>query len=66
MITLRVHWSLCSIVHMLASSEITRYDHSIIGCSRRIYIGVILRAHPVRGESHIQCNANREVATTAA
>jgi len=26
-------------------------------------MGVILRAHPVRGESHIQYNANREVAT---
>ena len=25
--------------------------------------GVNLRAHPVRGESHIQCNANQEVAT---
>jgi len=28
-------------------------------------MGVVLRAHPVRGESHIQCNANREVATTS-
>jgi len=26
-------------------------------------MGVILRAHPVRGESHIQRNANGEVAT---
>jgi len=26
-------------------------------------MSVILRAHPVRGESHIQLNANREVAT---
>jgi len=25
--------------------------------------GVVLRAHPVRGESHIQRNANREAAT---
>jgi len=30
---------------------------------RTIYMGVILRAHPVRGEPHIQRNANREVAT---
>jgi len=30
-----------------------------------IYMGVILRAHLVRGESHIQRNANREVATAA-
>jgi len=28
-----------------------------------IYI-VVLRAHPVRGESHNQCNATREVATS--
>jgi len=28
-------------------------------------MGVILHAHPVRGESHIQRNANREVATTS-
>ena len=35
----------------------------VIGCSRHIYMGVILRAHPVRGEPHIQRNANREVAT---
>jgi len=27
-------------------------------------MGVILRAHPVRGESHIQRNTSREVATT--
>jgi len=25
---------------------------------------LMLRAHPVRGESHIQSNANREVATS--
>ena len=28
-------------------------------------MGVVLRTHPVRGESHIQCNANGEVATAA-
>jgi len=28
------------------------------------YMGVIFRAHPIRGESHIQRNANRGVATT--
>ena len=28
-----------------------------------IYMGVVLRAHPVRGESHIQRNASGEVAT---
>jgi len=46
-----------------ATIEITRRDHSIIACSRHIYMGVVLRAHPVRGESHIQRNANQEVAT---
>jgi len=30
-----------------------------------MYMSVILRAHLVRGESHIQRNANREVATTS-
>jgi len=30
-----------------------------------IYIGVILYAHPIRGESHIQRNANWEFATTS-
>jgi len=27
-------------------------------------MGVVLRSHPVRGESHIQRNANGQVATT--
>ena len=31
--------------------------------SHPVYIGVVLRAHTVRGESHIQPNANQEVAT---
>ena len=37
----------------------------LIACSLCVYNGldVILRAHPVHGESHIQCNANGEVAT---
>ena len=34
-----------------------------IACSRYIYYGVILRAHPVRGESHNQRNTTGEVAT---
>jgi len=33
-----------------------RRDHSIIACSRHVHMGVVLRAHPVRGESHIQRN----------
>jgi len=48
---------------MLVSSEITRHYHSIIACSRHIYLSVILLAHAVRGESHIQPNASGEVAT---
>ena len=46
-----------------ATIEITWQDHFIIASSRHIYMGVILHAHPVRGESHIQRNANGEVAT---
>jgi len=46
---------------MLVSAELPCYNHSIIACSH-IYI-VVLRPHPVRGESHNQCNANGEVAT---
>jgi len=34
-----------------------RRHHSIIACSCHIYMGVVFRAHPVRGESHIQRNA---------
>jgi len=34
-------------------------------CSPLIYNGVILHAHPIRGESHNQRNTNGEVATTS-
>jgi len=37
-----------------ATTEITRCDHSMIACSRHLYMGVVLRAHSVRGESHNQ------------
>jgi len=40
-----------------------RRNHSIVACSRHIYLGIVLRAHPVRGESHVQRNVNGEVAT---
>ena len=40
-------------------------SHSITTCSHHIYIGVVLHAHPVRGESHMQRYANGEVATTS-
>ena len=45
--------------------EITRRDHSIIVCSRHIYLCVALCAHPICGESHFQRNINWEVATTS-
>ena len=48
-----------------ATIEITRRDHSIIPCLRHIHNGVILHAHPVRGESHNQRNTTGEVATTS-
>jgi len=35
-----------------------------IACSRYIYNGVILHAHPIRGESDNQRNTTGEVATT--
>ena len=46
----------------LISPEIIRHAHSIIVCSRHIYTGAILREHPVRGESRIQHDSDREVA----
>jgi len=44
--------------------EIIWRDHYAIACSCHLYecMGVILRAHPFRGELHIQPNVNREVA----
>jgi len=47
----------------LVSTGTAHHDHSIIACSRHIYMGVILCAHPIRGESHKQRNADGEVAT---
>jgi len=48
-----------------ATIEITRRDHSVIACSLHVHKCAIVRAHPVRGESHIQRHADREVATVA-
>jgi len=50
---------------MLVSAEIARHDHSVIACSRYIHTGVVLRAYPARGESHIRRNASGEVAIIA-
>jgi len=45
-----------------ATIEITCHDHSVNAGSRHIYMGVIVGAHSVRGESHIQRNVNGDVA----
>jgi len=58
MVTLRKRYCY---VQSLVSLEVTRHDHSIIACSRHLYMGVFLRAHSIRGESHIQRNAIGEV-----
>ena len=51
-------WQQAAIEIMLAISL-------TIACSRYICNGVILNAHPVRGESHSQHNTTEEVATTS-
>jgi len=48
-----------------ATIEFTRRNHSIIACSRHVYMGVVLCAHSVRGESRIQRNTTGEVATVS-
>jgi len=47
-----------------ATIEITCRDHSVIACSRHLYMGVVLHAHSVRGEPRIQPNDSGELATT--
>ena len=37
-----------------AAIETTRRDHSVIACSRHVYMDVILSSLPVCGESRIQ------------
>jgi len=49
-----------------ATIEIPRRAYSISACLRHIFKGVVFHVHPVRGESHIQHNTNRVVATLAA
>jgi len=46
-----------------ATTEITRRAHASAECSRYVYNSVVLGAHSIHGESHIQHNANGEVAT---
>jgi len=62
----RKAWAACVqsfILWQQATIEITCHDHSIIACLRHLYMGVVLCAHSVCGEPHIQRNANRGVAT---
>jgi len=49
-----------------ATIEIPRRAQSISACLRHIYMGVVLHVHLVCGESHIQHNTNRVVATLGA
>jgi len=49
-----------------ATIENTHHAHSMFACLRRVCRGFVLHAHPVRGELHIQRNANRKVETLAA
>jgi len=49
-----------------ATLEIPRRAHSIFACSHHIHMSVVLHAHPVRGESHMQQNANRAIAILTA
>jgi len=39
--------------------KIPRRAHLISACSRHMYMGVVLHAYPVRGESNIHHNAER-------
>ena len=50
---------------MLVLAEFTCHDHSIIACSRHVYMGVVLCTNSVHGKPRIQRNASREVATPA-
>ena len=56
---------MCAKLRTVAASN--NRDHApqslTIACSHYIYNGVILHAHPVRGESNNQRNATGEVAT---
>jgi len=64
LLRLEIPSSMCAKLRTVAASN--NIDHArnlSIACSSYIYNGVILHAHPVRGESHNQCNATGEVAT---
>jgi len=59
----------CSKLHTVVANNRDHTSFSFYFCMfapHILYMGVVLRAHPVHGESHVQHNANREVATLAA
>ena len=45
---------MCAKLRTVAAIETTRRDHSVIACSRHVYMDVILSSLPVCGESRIQ------------
>ena len=56
-------WQVCKASHSVSKQQQRLLYYCLF--APHVYMGVILRAHPVRGESHIQCNASGEVATTS-
>ena len=38
-------------------------QHPFKNLKKTLHMGVILQVNPIRGESHIQCNMNGEIAT---
>jgi len=57
----------CAKLHAVAASNNGNHPTRsfFVACSRRLYMGVVRCAHPVRGESHVQRNTDGEVATTS-
>jgi len=55
---------MCAKLRTVATIEIMIAISLTIACSRYVFNGVILRAYPVRGESHDQRNTTGKVATT--
>jgi len=47
--------------YKIEPSQMSHRAHSISACSRYLYMDVVLHAHFICGESHIQHNTNQEV-----
>jgi len=59
------HWP-AFVNAMIGSQKFTYVTYIwalVSACSRHVYVGVSLHAHPARGKSHIQRHLNPEVAT---